>query len=132
MSARVSLAPDDRMKDWMSSQIDTFQDFLNRLASPVFTIADQVLVILSYLNPFTYVFLVVNFFYRLCVSPRTHRSILGSIILGFIFVISVLLSIIAYITFYRIYVPHVGFSLPVWLQYGSRTICSDGLELYFS
>lgn len=118
MSARVSLAPDDRMKDWLSSLIDTFQDFINRLTSPFFTMADQVLVVLSYLNPFTYVFFVVNSFYRLCVSPRTHRSILGAIILGFIFVISVLLSIIAYITFYRIYVPHVGFSLPVWLQYG--------------
>jgi RsiW-degrading membrane proteinase PrsW (M82 family) len=122
MPARTNSAPDDRMKDWLSSQIDTFQDFLNRLASPVFAVADQVLVVLSYLNPFTYIFLIFNFFYRLCVSPHTHRSILGSIILGFIFIISLLLSIIAYITFYRAYVPHVGFRLPVWLNYGYVSI----------
>ncbi|KAA1119616.1 hypothetical protein PGT21_030189 [Puccinia graminis f. sp. tritici] len=122
MPARTNLAPDDRMKDWLSSQIDTFQDFLNRLASPVFAVADQVLVVLSYLNPFTYIFLIFNFFYRLCVSPHTHRSILGSIILGFIFIISLLLSIIAYITFYRAYVPHVGFRLPVWLHYGEARV----------
>ncbi|WAQ84858.1 hypothetical protein PtA15_5A431 [Puccinia triticina] len=129
MPARANLAPDDRMKDWLSSQIDTFQDFLNRLASPIFTLADQAIVVLSYLNPFTYIFLLFNFFYRLCVSPHTHRSILGSIILGFIFVISLLLSIIAYITFYRAYVPHVGFRLPVWLQYGEARVPYAAMDL---
>ncbi|PLW37446.1 hypothetical protein PCANC_14828 [Puccinia coronata f. sp. avenae] len=122
MPPRVARAPDDRIKDWLSTQMDTLQEFLNRLASPVFTLADQVLYVLSYLNPFTYIFLTFNFFYRLCVSPHTHRSILGSIILGFIFFVSLLLSIIAYISFYRAYVPHVGFKLPVWLQYGEARV----------
>ncbi|POW19530.1 hypothetical protein PSHT_04528 [Puccinia striiformis] len=127
MPAQTNLAPDDRMKEWLSSQIDTLQDFLNRLASPVFAVADPLIGVLSYLNPFTYIFLTFNFCYGLCVSPHTHRSILGSVILGFIFVISLLLSIIAYTTFYRAYVPHVGFSQPIWLQYGYVHLPSSSL-----
>jgi hypothetical protein len=80
------------------AQINAFQYFLNHLASPVFTVADQVLVALSYLNPFTHIFLICNLFYWLCVSPHIHQSMLKPIA----FIISLrlcLVFIIAHIKF---------------------------------
>lgn len=114
--------PDDRTKVWFSRQIEDLQHHLGHITQPILATFNQVLVLLSYLNPFTYLFILTRFIHRLIVSPHTHRSILGSIILGLIFTISLLFSIIAYVAFYRTYIPQIGFSLPVWLQYGENRV----------
>lgn len=67
---------------------------------------------MHYLQP------LCSFVNQLFSSPTTHRSLLGSLILTLLFGLSVLISVIAYVSFYWAYVPQMGLKIPLWLQYG--------------
>ncbi|KAH9458031.1 hypothetical protein Pst134EB_010335 [Puccinia striiformis f. sp. tritici] len=120
MPAQTNLAPDDRMKEWLSSQIDTLQDFLNRLASPVFAVADP-LPMASFLSQSVHIHLphLQLLLWTLCLSLIRIDPFLDRWALFLSSACFLVLSLIR--TFYRAYVPHVGFSQPIWLQYGYET-----------
>lgn len=63
--------------------------------------------------------LVYNFV-ALVTSPRTHRAVLRLSVLFSLFWAAVALAILAYIGFYRAWVPDVGRSEDLYLQYGDR------------
>lgn len=52
------------------------------------------------------------------VSPRTHRFVLRISVLSGIFWTALGLAVAAYVGFYRAWVPDIGISNEVWLQYG--------------
>ena len=55
---------------------------------------------------------------EIVISPRTHRFVLRIGVLSAIFWTALSLAIAAYVGFYRAWVPDIGISSEVWLQYG--------------
>lgn len=51
-------------------------------------------------------------------APATRKTLVGSILLILLVAISIGTAICAYSVFYYLYIPHVGFTKDVWLQYG--------------
>lgn len=54
----------------------------------------------------------------LVLSPRTHRLVLRLGVLGALFWTALSLAVIAYVGFYRAWVPDIGVHRRIWLQYG--------------
>lgn len=52
------------------------------------------------------------------ISPRTHRIVLRLGVLMALFWLALALAIAGYVGFYRAWVPDIGLTRPVWLQYG--------------
>ncbi|PWN41549.1 hypothetical protein IE81DRAFT_171480 [Ceraceosorus guamensis] len=65
----------------------------------------------------------------LILSPKTHRLVLRLSVLGGIWTTAVALAIAGYVGFYRAWVPHIGHSYDVWLQYGKEAIPSADIDL---
>lgn len=51
-------------------------------------------------------------------SPTLRRAAVSSAILAVIVALSLGSAVIAYLVFYYLYVPRVGFKQEIWLQYG--------------
>ncbi|KAG0140079.1 hypothetical protein CROQUDRAFT_674842 [Cronartium quercuum f. sp. fusiforme G11] len=85
--------------------------------------------LISALNPFPYFQTIGRYINQFLSSPTTHRSLLGSIIFGVLFSFSILISIIAYVSFYWSYVPQIGLTIPLWLQYGEGRVPYASIDL---
>ena len=55
-------------------------------------------------------------------SPAVHKTVITSLVLSTIVAVSFAVSGLAYWVFYWNYIPRIGTSKPVWLQYG----CASG------
>ncbi|EGG03728.1 uncharacterized protein MELLADRAFT_78459 [Melampsora larici-populina 98AG31] len=110
-----SIDPFHHISAYLTSISKDFHDFFQALFMPFFNL----------LNVFD-VRPQLRSFYSLAgqfvSSPTTHRSLLGSLLLSFIFCSSILISVIAYVSFYWAYVPQIGLSIPLWLQYGEGRV----------
>jgi hypothetical protein len=58
-------------------------------------------------------------------SPALRKAAVSSLVLAAITAVSLGSAVFAYIIFYYIYVPRVGFSKEIWLQYGCAYISLD-------
>jgi hypothetical protein len=57
-------------------------------------------------------------------SPAVHKTVITSLVLSTIVAVSLAVSGVAYWVFYWNYIPRIGTSKAVWLQYGC--VCGDG------
>ena len=51
-------------------------------------------------------------------SPAVHKTVITSLVLSTIVAVSLAISGVAYWVFYWNYIPRIGTTRPVWLQYG--------------
>lgn len=91
-------------------------DLLQRLPPP----AEWPSALLSYLviDP---LLAVTRISIDVLVSPRTHRIVLRLGVLTTLFWTGLFLAIAAYVGFYRAWVPDIGLTRAVWLQYGQSS-----------
>jgi hypothetical protein len=58
----------------------------------------------------------------LVVSPRTHRLVLRLGVLSAVVWAALALAVVAYVGFYRAWVPDIGHTFDVWLHYGAKGV----------
>lgn len=110
-----SIDPFNYLSTYLASISKDFHDFFQSLFVPFFNLL-SVFDIRHHLKS------VYGLAGQVVSSPTTHRSLLGSLLLSFIFCSSILISVIAYVSFYWAYVPQIGLSIPIWLQYGEGRV----------
>ncbi|KAH9813449.1 putative adipose-regulatory protein-domain-containing protein [Melampsora americana] len=110
-----SIDPFNYLSTYLSSVSKEFHDFFQTLFLPFFNL-------LSVFDIRPHLKSLFGLAGQFISSPTTHRSLLGSLLLSFIFCSSILISVIAYVSFYWAYVPQIGLSIPLWLQYGEGKV----------
>ncbi|KAI8449457.1 putative adipose-regulatory protein-domain-containing protein [Phakopsora pachyrhizi] len=104
------------------SSIDSAIDRVIPMVQNIFNSIPSIPTILNSINPLRLINFLLNSIHQLVHSPNTHRSIIGSIIIALTLTLSLAISVIGYLSFYWTYLPHIGFRLPVWLQYGEAKV----------
>lgn len=61
-------------------------------------------------------------------APATRRTVAGAAALSTVVLLSIGTAVVAYITFYCLYIPKIGFSKEVLLQYGYVAVNHADLE----
>lgn len=102
--------------------LQTLYDFIIALPHPRYWPA--MLTSIFIVEPLTALFTT---FIALVTSPRTHRAVLRLSILASLFWAALILAILAYVGFYRAWVPHAGRIEEVHLQYGRAGQVPAGL-----